>query len=42
MKKCMKMMNERKRKLGVDDALLDTIDLYNLMVFILTKKIRGL
>jgi hypothetical protein len=35
-------MNERKRKLGVDDALLDTIDLYNLMVFILTKKIRGL
>jgi hypothetical protein len=40
MKKCMKMMNERKRKLGVDDALLDTIDQDNLMVFILTKKIR--
>jgi hypothetical protein len=40
MKKCMKMMNERKRKLGVDDALLDTIDQHNLMVSILTKKIR--
>jgi hypothetical protein len=40
MKKCMKMMNERKRKLGVDDSLLDTIDQDNLMVFILTKKIR--